>query len=686
MKWFSSSPGRSLPLPALQGKIVEVAERNFKVEEHLGDGGFAVIYRVRDLNSNENFALKHVIMNSEETKTALREEAKIMKKVQGHPHVISLHSVAFGPEKDGQQDAYMIMDLCTESLFNLLQKSNFKLEDSQITNVFLSVCKAVEFLHTQKHPILHRDIKVENVLRRPNGNWVLCDFGSARSKNSKHAAKAKNTQDEQQDINRTTTPAYRAPEMWDVMMGQKVDEKADIWALGCMLYLLCYGTLPFTGESQLEVMAGKSSFPKTRSPRFSRIIAEMLNVEPSKRPSIEIVIALIETPLNQLPQSLAQRSNELTPEPTERRASSLTMGKMQTPEHSSAPPTPSRDKNLASRSSFKGDRVIESESRNKMRNTESPIPKIAAPKTSGAKPKTVPNSTTMITNTDHDEKMKTAADLSTKETTIVIQTELHDEVKALRTAVGALTENNQLLWSRILSLEKIVKSQEQIISELQSKQGKPSSVEIPTTESGQSTQNEVKFGATFQNEVKSEAAIQQEAANFGAFQNEAKIGMFHNETNNGGTFHQGAANFATFQTDVTIGGSPFQNEAKSGRFQSEVKDGVFQQESSQVLFIEKHETVESQTQELTVEVETPLSGGLDARRSLGSQSKPATLSSKTSGKFGGTFWKSKAAISQTTKINDNGLPTETNEDSGSRHKRVVSDPPPLDSWHPASGN
>lgn len=397
MKWFSSTPGRSLPLPALQGKIIEVAERNFKVEEHLGDGGFAVIYRVRDLNTKENFALKHVIMNSEEARNALREEAKIMKKVQGHPHVISLYSVAFGVNKDGQQDAYMIMDLCTESLFSFLQKCNFKLEDGQITSIFLSVCKAVLHLHSQKHPVLHRDIKVENVLKRPNGNWVLCDFGSARSRSSKHSSKAKNVQEEQQEINKTTTPAYRAPEMWDIMMGQKVDEKADIWALGCMLYLLCFGILPFTGESQLEVMAGKTSFPKTRSSNFTRIISEMLNVDPNKRPTIDGVIALLETPQNQLPQIVSKRSTECTPEPTERRSSSLTASKTQTPEHSSAPPVPTREKTLMARTSLKGDRIIDGEARNRVRNNESPIPKIAAPKTTAIQSRSFPDSTSNST-------------------------------------------------------------------------------------------------------------------------------------------------------------------------------------------------------------------------------------------------------------------------------------------------
>lgn len=155
MKWFGGS-AKGLSIASLQGKTIDVGEHRLRVEEHLGDGGFAVIYRVKDVKSNQSYALKHIVMRTAEAKAALKDEAKVMKKVQGHPHIISLYCVAFGQEKDEEQDAFMLMDLCSESLYSYLQRRNFSIPDKEILEIFSCICRAVQHLHSLKHPICHR--------------------------------------------------------------------------------------------------------------------------------------------------------------------------------------------------------------------------------------------------------------------------------------------------------------------------------------------------------------------------------------------------------------------------------------------------------------------------------------------------------------------------------------------------
>ena len=156
MTWFGGGGGKGQAPPTLQGKTIDVGEHRLRVEEHLGDGGFAVIYRVKDVKTGQLYALKHLALRSAEAKMALREEARIMNKVQGHPNVISLYRVAFGPEKEDEQDAFMLMDLCSESLYGYMQKRSFVLPDDEVLDIFQSVCGAVQHLHMQKHPICHR--------------------------------------------------------------------------------------------------------------------------------------------------------------------------------------------------------------------------------------------------------------------------------------------------------------------------------------------------------------------------------------------------------------------------------------------------------------------------------------------------------------------------------------------------
>ena len=113
----------------------------------------------------------------------------------------------------------------------------------------------------------------------------MCDFGSATGKvlnPTVHGA----TQVEE-EIKKYTTLSYRAPEMIDLYSGKNITIKCDIWALGCLLYKLCFFTLPF-GESTLAIQGGTFSIPDNS--KYSKGIHQLINymLEPDidKRPNI----------------------------------------------------------------------------------------------------------------------------------------------------------------------------------------------------------------------------------------------------------------------------------------------------------------------------------------------------------------------------------------------------------------
>lgn len=130
-------------------------------------------------------------------------------------------------------------------------------------------------LHANNPPISHRDLKVENVLLGEDGKWKLCDFGSASTatylpQNERERSIA------EEDINRNTTMMYRAPEMVDLYRRQPINEKVDVWALGCILFKMAYLVDAFDGG--LGIMNARYTFPEFRktSATFEEFIGTLV--------------------------------------------------------------------------------------------------------------------------------------------------------------------------------------------------------------------------------------------------------------------------------------------------------------------------------------------------------------------------------------------------------------------------
>ena len=134
----------------------------------------------------------------------------------------------------------------------------------------------------------HTRTQIENVLRKGR-TWKLCDFGSATT--SAGVARDERTRQLMaDDIERNTTMTYRAPEMCDLFRKQLVCEKADIWALGCMLYKMAFFADAFE-DGTLQILNNRWSIPRTStfSPRFHDLIRFMLEPDPARRPHIGLV-------------------------------------------------------------------------------------------------------------------------------------------------------------------------------------------------------------------------------------------------------------------------------------------------------------------------------------------------------------------------------------------------------------
>lgn len=155
----------------------------------------------------------------------------------------------------------------------------------EVLKIFCDVCESLAQLHCCQAPVIYRDLKVENVVQNDMGRFILSESSTATTRFLNPVAHGKKAVEE--EIQKNTTQAYRAPEMIDLNSGHSITTKGDIWALGCLLYRLCFGMLPF-GESSKAILHCQYNIPeKCRySPELCQLIRFLLESDPEKRPSI----------------------------------------------------------------------------------------------------------------------------------------------------------------------------------------------------------------------------------------------------------------------------------------------------------------------------------------------------------------------------------------------------------------
>ncbi|XP_063311580.1 cyclin-G-associated kinase isoform X2 [Pelobates fuscus] len=285
------------------GQTVELGDLKLRVKRVIAEGGFAFVYEAQDLGSGKEYALKRLLSNEEENNKAIIQEICFMKKLSGHPNIVQFCSAAsIGKEESdtGQGEFLLLTELCKGQLVEFLKKMESKgpLSCDTALKIFYHTCRAVQHMHKQKPPIIHRDLKVENLLVSNQGTVKLCDFGSATTiahypDYNWTAQKRAIVEDE---ITRNTTPMYRTPEIIDLYSNFPIGEKQDIWALGCILYLLCFKQHPFEDGAKLRIVNGKYSIPLNDSQYtvFHSLINSMLKVNPEERLSITEVVSQLQ--------------------------------------------------------------------------------------------------------------------------------------------------------------------------------------------------------------------------------------------------------------------------------------------------------------------------------------------------------------------------------------------------------
>lgn len=295
--YFSSS-NTSGAENELIGQTVEVGSVKLRVKKAIAEGGFAFVFMAQDPNTGNYFALKRLIAADEDTNNLIKQEINILRKLSGHPNIIQYLSAAYidkAKSGHGCGEYLLVTELCTGgSLVDVLTNRSSPLPVDVICRISWQTCRAVQHMHSQQPPVIHRDLKIENLLVGTDGSIKLCDFGSATTQcfQPDPAWSANQRALLEEEMARHTTPMYRPPEMVDTWSNHAITVASDVWALGCIIYTLCYMKHPFEDSAKLRIINGNYTIPPgdLKYSCYHDIIRGSLQVNPVHRMTVTDIL------------------------------------------------------------------------------------------------------------------------------------------------------------------------------------------------------------------------------------------------------------------------------------------------------------------------------------------------------------------------------------------------------------
>lgn len=219
-------------------EIGSIIDGKYEILTEIGHGGMSVVYLAMDTHLNKQWAVKEIRKkgsgkNDEIVVNSLLAEANMMKRLD-HPALPRIVDII-----DNGVTIYVVMDYIEgESLDKVLAEYGAQPEELVI-GWTKQLCDALTYLHSQKPPIIYRDMKPANVMLKPEGNIKIIDFGIAREYKEQSLA----------DTTVLGTKGYAPPEQYS---GQ-TDARSDIFALGMTMHHLLTGVDPRSGEAYAPV-------------------------------------------------------------------------------------------------------------------------------------------------------------------------------------------------------------------------------------------------------------------------------------------------------------------------------------------------------------------------------------------------------------------------------------------------
>ncbi|KAL7503694.1 hypothetical protein ACHAXN_001449 [Cyclotella atomus] len=278
--------------------------------------------------------LKITSVHTSAQRLMAEKEAKLLKTLS-HPSIVTVYDDGFREEEDGNHTSstsnnshnqnnnnpnhseyknnrsiqhLILMEYCEGgTAFDTIKRMRASLSLSSTTSIqqqyqikrfdlpsliiaFGQIANAVSYLHAQRPPVIHRDLKPVNFLISRN-SYKICDFGSAVLGHT-DLRTPENRRKAEEIIGKTTTQMFRAPEMVDLYMAKRLTQATDVWALGCCLYSLAFLKDCFEEGSNLAILSNKYKIPEDNpyGEGIVDLIDRMLTVDYKERADMSEVI------------------------------------------------------------------------------------------------------------------------------------------------------------------------------------------------------------------------------------------------------------------------------------------------------------------------------------------------------------------------------------------------------------
>jgi len=282
----------------------------YTVQTKLGEGGVAAVYKVTHDTLGTVHALKVLTLGGQSIRKRLVNEGRVQAGLE-HPYVLAVRDVL-----DVNGAPGLLMDFVEGPDLETWREDNHP-DAAECDRIFRAIVGAVQAAH--RKGVVHRDLKPANVLMHlgPDGVWTprVADFGLAKA-----------VVDDEKSMGTTRagvamgTPAYMAPEQ--IRDASTVDHRADVWALGCILYHLVTGRTAFQGVDIVEIYNAVSAAdypdPRQHAPQLEAAtvdtIARCLQVDVNARlSSCEAVLAALDQGPPETPPAPAAATSATRP-------------------------------------------------------------------------------------------------------------------------------------------------------------------------------------------------------------------------------------------------------------------------------------------------------------------------------------------------------------------------------------